>query len=65
MPVECDLYISLRLILNSIQMKKNSTITKKQGPNNLDTDFVDDDDALMQVRFSISVGYKMFKVYDF
>ncbi|XP_042046520.1 uncharacterized protein LOC121792585 isoform X1 [Salvia splendens] len=30
------------------KMKKNSTIPKKRGPNNLDTDFVDDDDALMQ-----------------
>ncbi|KAL1546482.1 hypothetical protein AAHA92_23075 [Salvia divinorum] len=30
------------------KMKKISTISKKRGPSNLDTDFVDDDDALMQ-----------------
>ncbi|XP_047980851.1 RNA polymerase II subunit 5-mediating protein homolog isoform X2 [Salvia hispanica] len=33
---------------NKTKMKKNSTTPKKRGPNNLDTDFVDDDDALMQ-----------------
>lgn len=33
-----------------IQVKKISSIPKKPGPNNFDSDFVDDD-ALMQVRF--------------
>lgn len=36
-------------------MKKNSSTPKKQGPvqkPTFDSDFVDDDDGLMQVRFS-------------
>lgn len=48
-------HITLFLILILFQMKKNSSTPKKRGPvqkPTFDSDFVDDDDALMQVRFS-------------